>query len=813
MTAAKVNPSVEETKEASKDVKTSGSNGTSASSADEALKEKKAKVSRKNKNYYLLTAEVEQYADDSELYKPRISREMRVEYWQKMLDQRVRRERPENAGMTYQEAWMAGDYDTEGPTYPSLFVLQLAIVKSKVWDYAYLIFLFLYLVINIAVYDGLGSVVASQFGNIGNSTMTSLPVNLPFSGNMSPEIAANAAALGLSSATMILPVVAMLLVQIPPSLGIFYFVTRCNDLVKYKARTTIFGGWAFVSIFIGQALEYFLYGGADNLDGAGKCAFSQKTMGKFFKQKKTKIGNLDALYEREQISDEEDEFQDDPYPEGHESIDERIVRAREALAADPTNPELQALVQGQQEMSYLQKILTEKRQKEQDEIDRIKAEEQLRESTCTDWTEWECMVCKKQNRRPTHPPSISDVFFGSKGIFYKRTFAIIRARRDAPQCHFCRTYKDYVPPLGSAHMFPYNKAPYRAFAKYPIKPLIQAGLENTAFSRFANSVYSYFFGLRDNSSSKLAYNDWRLRIYLNGNFPEIPRQKKKTDELYKVGEFLECKLQKSDWARCRVTKARANHTYDLVYDPGDELRLVPESELRMMPEKRTYAYYVELVVVFLVISFPVGIIASQTIQSSLLTFCPMVGSLFLLVVRIAKFLKYMRHFKFAGIIPILKLTLFYTFPLMLLLGASLAPLMGTNWVTVSYWWIATQFLSLPVLYIMKPNFAVFALILFLQTSAGFYLLARYVEGSPLSQLMAVNMAPLLTAVLTLMYYRKNLWTLIDVSMVIRPPLNFIKPESLFSRIYNFFFPDPARVALEAEVAAEKAKQDASMEAL
>jgi hypothetical protein len=100
--------------------------------------------------------------------------------------------------------------------------------------------------------------------------------------------------------------------------------------------------------------------------------------------------------------------------------------------------------------------------------------------------------------------------------------------------------------------------------------------------------------------------------------------------------------------------------------------------------------------------------------------------------------------------------------------------------------------------------------------AAFYALGAYLGyalSQPLGFWWALALVPLLTAVLTLMYYRKNLWTLIDVSMVIRPPLNFIKPESWFSRFYNFFFPDPARVALEAEVEAEKAKQDASMEAL
>jgi len=802
---AKVAPSTEEQKQPPASPTTGDASKTGMEGVVDDPAANKPKVSRKNKNYYLLMAQVEAYADDSELYKPRITREVRMDYWSKMLSQRSRRE---NTSMTYQEAWMKGEYDTEGPTYPSFFVFWLSIIKTPLWDYLYLTLFLLYLLLNIAVYDGIGVGLVAAVAT--NSTL-GLQGGAEFKGNWSPEVTENAAAIGLNSFIVILPVVFMLLVQTPPSVGMLYFVTRCNDLVKYKARTTNFGTWAFSSIFIAQAVEYFFYGGADNVAAAGKCAYGEKSM-IFFGQKEVVLGDLDAMYAREEASDDDEDFVDDPYPEGHETIDQRIARAREELKEDPENPAKQALVKGELEISFLQKILKDKSDNEHADARRIKEEELLKEATCTEWSEWTCVVCNRPNRRPRHPPSVSDVFFGSKGIFYKRTFAIIVPRRDKAMCNYCQTYMDYIPPLSSAHVFPYNKAPYRAFARYPINVQVQAGLKDTPFARFLNSAYSLVFGLRNNSASLLVYNDWRLRLYLKGRFPETPRQRKKKEDLYHVGEFVECKLQKSDWQRCQVIKSRKNHTYDLRYDPGDELRLVNEHEIRMMPEKRSYAYIVELMVIYLIISFPVGLLASQAISPGLITFFPFCAAAALVFLRVQKFVFYVRSFKFAGFVPILKLALFYTIPLIFMAIASAGPMIGTDWITVSYYWVGAKAVSLPVLYVMKPHFAVFALVLFLQTSAGMFLMAHWLEEQPVSKLMAVNLGPFLTATLTLIYYRLRLATYIDVGMVIRPPLNFVKPESLCLRLYHMIVPDPKKAEIDAEVAAEMAAAEASMAA-
>jgi hypothetical protein len=253
------------------------------------------------------------------------------------------------------------------------------------------------------------------------------------------------------------------------------------------------------------------------------------------------------------------------------AFDEACREAEEKGEEPPVMP--------QEEMSAYAalrlKLAEEKAAKEAELAAKIKAAE----ASCRDWTEWTCLVCNLQNRRPTHPVREVDVRFGTKGTYYKRTYAIIRESRDAPQCTHCMTYSDYVPPMGSAHWFKYNKKPHDVYTNYPYPVRVQAGLSNNLYSRWARSLWSCLFGVENDSRSKLVFNDWILRQYLNGVFPEPPRQVKPVAELFELGEMVECKLQKGYWTRCRIIAARSNHTYDIKYDSGDELRLVLEEGL------------------------------------------------------------------------------------------------------------------------------------------------------------------------------------------------------------------------------------------
>jgi hypothetical protein len=439
----------------------------------------------------------------------------------------------------------------------------------------------------------------------------------------------------------------------------------------------------------------------------------------------------------------------------------------------------------EEEMGVLAQLKAEKLRVEL-EAKRLAAEEQAREEAeVTDWTEWKCIICQTKNKRPTHPKLVNDVVFGTVGVYYKRTFAKITPRRDIPVCTKCFTPSDYKTPMSSAHTFPYEPDPYKAFNNYPKKVEVQAGLSNVGLIKWSNYLYSFFGGLRNNSSSLLVYNDWRLRLFLNSRFPELPRYKKPPDEFYVIGEIVECMQQKSDWQRCKITNVRKNHTYDIKYDPGDELRFVPETALRLPPEKRKFAYRVEMCVVSLVFTVPLGLIAAYAIDPGLIFFGPAIMGVFLLLLRINIFFKnFYSHFS-AGCCIIFRLSLFYTLPIIFLIIASaspyLAPGMGLPYVMVSYAWAAVFIFVLPIFYIMKPAMIVFGTPLFILFVACLYLTGRYLDGNPLMPYVALCYLPLFLMTLYLIYLRRKLHTIWDVCAKARPRMYFIPEEEMSMR--------------------------------
>jgi len=418
-----------------------------------------------------------------------------------------------------------------------------------------------------------------------------------------------------------------------------------------------------------------------------------------------------------------------------------------------------------------------------------------REKTVTDWIEWKCKVCAVSNREPRHPLVESDVFFGTQGVMYKRTFAIIRKRRDMPTCKKCLAFADYLPPLSSAHLFPNNPDPHRAFSAYPIKPSVQAGLRNEAVFRYWNYFTSCLCGLRNQSDSLLVWNDWRLRLYTSNVFPELPKTFLGPGEYYQVGEIVESKQQRSDWVRARVIKVRETHTYDIKYDPGDELRYVPEQAIRLPPNKGNYAYRVEMCMVFIAVTFPLGIIAAYVVDPGLVFFGPLLAGLLLTSLRLASVCKYFRDYYAAGFGMIFKLSMVYTLPVLLMTISSALPYLldsiGMGWTHVAYAWIATFVSTVPTLYMMRPSMVLLFSPLFFQLAVGGYLLGQYLDGTPLHPYIAVALIPFFTATVNLLYYRNLLGDIWDVSLVIRPPMYYIVDdrnvcEKVFDGAYDFY---------------------------
>lgn len=393
-----------------------------------------------------------------------------------------------------------------------------------------------------------------------------------------------------------------------------------------------------------------------------------------------------------------------------------------------------------------------------------------------EYTDWKCIVCNKDNHQPTHSKVDSDIWFGEKGVHYKRTYAVIQARRDVPTCVKCGTYADYKPPLGSAHIFPYNPTPHKAFEGYPVPSTVQAGLKPDIYSRFLYALKGFFFGIKDNINSAPLKNDWRLEKFVNNRFPELPRYVLKPGECYQVGEIVECKQQKFAWARARVLVAHNNHSYDIRYDPGDELRFVEERAIRTIPEKRAYAFRVEMGLVVIALLSPLGLalgLVSGNIGLSMLGL--LVVSTALLSIRLVMIAQYFINYFDAGLVPVLKLSAIYTLPLLFLMIAS-AIGVGSGaspsaWSGVAVLLILTKVSTLPYLYIYRPPYLVIGGSVFLLSSIGIVGMSMYASSPASVVYITLPIAPILIMTIWIKIIRTNLHNIWDVCLIIRPAKN------------------------------------------
>lgn len=411
-----------------------------------------------------------------------------------------------------------------------------------------------------------------------------------------------------------------------------------------------------------------------------------------------------------------------------------------------------------------------------------------------EWMEWTCVVCGRENKENAHPVKLPTMSFGEKGVFYKRTYAIIVRERDMPRCSHCMTYADYVPPPGTAHLFPHNDDPHAAFEDFPPLPEHQSGLSLYPAHRWWNAIRSAIFGLRDSHDSHLLFPDWRTPLWITSQFPVIPRQCKAPMDLFERGETVECKLQRSDWCRAKLVVAHNSHAYDILYENGVQLRFVAEEHLRCLPEKRAYAYAVELGMVVLTLIFPLSLagIFIPTFQGFSGLFLIIPSSVLLLMVTVKRAVLIHKHYK-AGLLKLLSLYLVYATPLILLLVDGVLIETGASYSTSATLFFIALMSSLPALYTMKPYYASFGLLLFVQLCVGLLLVASELDGSPmLSHQMAVNCVPIWTALLTAIFYRWSLAKIWDVQMKIRPLQSLLEAElhggveTIWHKIYRTY---------------------------
>jgi hypothetical protein len=223
---------------------------------------------------------------------------------------------------------------------------------------------------------------------------------------------------------------------------------------------------------------------------------------------------------------------------------------------------------------------------------------------------------------------------------------------------------------------------------------------------------------------------------------------------------------------------RRNRTYDIRYDRGDELRLVEESSLRLPPHKTNDVMQMELGACVIVITFPLFMLLTLQDTSSATSSqgCPLfvgvlIVAVLLLALRMLRLCMYFHQYYDAGFLMVLRLSALSILPLFLTIIAS-APtiVLYGGYRGLAAVWILNKIMCLPYLYIMKPGFALLAAPLFFQTSIGFILISLYLDNMFIGIEIPpfATIAPIFTATVTLMYYRKILGKVWNVCIVSRP---------------------------------------------
>jgi hypothetical protein len=395
------------------------------------------------------------------------------------------------------------------------------------------------------------------------------------------------------------------------------------------------------------------------------------------------------------------------------------------------------------------------------------------------YMEWVCLVCNTPNRGIKHNPDPRvDIYFGEKGLLYKRMYAHLIFQSPKPTCKKCFTLCDYQPPPGSAHIFPHYNKPHIAFTGYPQPARLLHGLDqSTLIKRIKQRLHSFLFGKAYDGNALPTINDWRLKKYLLHHYPKILKYELKPNEQYEVGEIVESRQQKSEYCRARIINVNSNGTVDIQYDGGDECRFVRRQDIRLGTEKRAYAYRVEMMAVMIVVSFPLCLMLAIVTKNNGFAFLSMlIVSLALLVVRITTFVQYAYNFADAGILVLIRFSALFTLPVFFFFLTSILAVMGgsdtKSWTIITAMAIMTKVFSLPVLYLLRPTFAIVGMIIFLQTSIGLILLTKYVSKDPVVSLfVAIPLGPFITTTLTLKYLRKELHNIWDTCFVIRPKLD------------------------------------------
>jgi hypothetical protein len=498
--------------------------------------------------------------------------------------------------------------------------------------------------------------------------------------------------------------------------------------------------------------------------------------------------SLDEEYGRDDDDDDDEEEEE----EEEEKEEEEKEKEKVNEIGDDSSV-LSSVIPMGLEGGYLQRMKAEAEAAEiaakQAAIDEI----QRKEALVTDWHEWKCLVCGQKNRRPRHPINLSFTpAFYEKGVYLKKIHADLIPDHDMPSCSKCFTLANYQPRLCTAHIFPHYKHPYEAFNNYP--EVVPYRESTSKFKTFLNKTISCFFGQRNHPDSRLMINDWRMSIYLSSRFPLIPRPIKDPNDLYEIGEIIECKKQKMNWSRGRIIESRGmstgNHVYDIIYDTGDEIRLIEEHEIRLPPSKGLYSYHIELYLSLLIVFFPISLIITIYLNQPNLFILPFLLFIIILLIHcLMNFIESFYEYYAAGCCLLFQQYLLFIYRLILFLISTLLLLLTSSYISyviLIILIIFSMFLSLPVIYLKRPTFAILTFIFFIQISISLLLISIRLDGHGHSFIpwVMIDTFPALTSIYTLIRYRRWLSYIWDVSLFIRPVEYAEYEVSSFRRWYD-----------------------------
>jgi hypothetical protein len=778
-------------------------------------------------NGTLYVAPIERYVDDGELYKQKYSDYSRIKYWEFLLD----RHRPPRLPFGHQ-SWASqggnNNFGEEIHHYPSMMVSLLASTVHHYWDYMYLYLLGAWILLMTAHYDPL----IREYVLIPIELLY-FPLLLMVFTQLIPTLS-----------VIYLVTRCNDLVKLVASRTFGSWVRPVSRHLHHVSLSL--SSQAFTAVMLAQYLEYTYYSGHKRADKAGKCRLEYEEdwtdldldgnpkmklksnpgpLSRFLRSLRRRDSKISPSQGEGGGGDGEEDGVDDEErgEEGEENNSSSDSSSLEEMRVSPTRmspkgahrhgggsarietgrgtspsrstgrgtekDDESVLTAGGStgipmglEGGYLQRMKEEAEAAELAQKRAALEEIQRREALVTDWHQWKCLVCGKQNRRPRHPLTLSFTpTYYEKGVYLKKLHTTLVPDRDVPSCEKCYTPADYHPRLCTAHIFPHYKHPYEAFDNYP--EAAPHHLPSSKFSTFLDKTKSCLFGQRNHPDSRLMVNDWRMSIYLSSRFPLVPRPVKGPHELFLVGEVIECKKQKMDWCRGRIVESRSSGVYDIIYDTGDEVRMIEEHELRLPPSKGLYAYRVELALAILVLTIPLSLMAAIAMNSPGIAFFPLtIFSTILLFFRLFEFLESFSEYYAAGCCLIFQQHLLLSYPLILVFLASVLLLTAAmNHIPIlvlGIFLIMTMFASLPVIYLKRPTFAVMTSVIFVQLGLSIFLIsyrltsANASDGSRGTSFVGpwvmIDTFPALTSVYTLIRYRRWLTYVWDVSLIIRP---------------------------------------------